>query len=178
MKVERYTIAEFAELLGISKQAVYKRLEKDLSPFVVVEDGKKYILADALKPRAEEPKKKTKAEQAVSASFLLEQIAEKDRLIQQQQETIKQQGEQIKTLEEHAIEQAKATTAILQEQQELQRNYQILLAQNRLLDSSTDETTIEPTVEEVVEEKVETEKEQGELVPKKKRRWWQRKKKG
>ena len=48
-KEELLTIQEFADRVGITPQAVYKRLDKDdLKPFVQIIDNKKYISPDAL----------------------------------------------------------------------------------------------------------------------------------
>ena len=47
--MKKYTVAEFAEILGISKQAVYKRIQtKKMKPFVIYEKGKTYIEETAI----------------------------------------------------------------------------------------------------------------------------------
>lgn len=43
-----YSVAETAEKLQISKQAVYKRLTTDLKTSLIILDGKKYIKADVI----------------------------------------------------------------------------------------------------------------------------------
>lgn len=43
-----YSVAETAEKLQISKQAVYKRLTTDLKTSLIVLDGKRYIKADVI----------------------------------------------------------------------------------------------------------------------------------
>ena len=45
---EFYTVAEFADRAGITTQAVYQRLQKDLGKYCKVESGRKIISADAL----------------------------------------------------------------------------------------------------------------------------------
>jgi hypothetical protein len=45
---EFYTVAEFAERAGITTQAVYQRLQKDLGKYCKVESGRKMISSDAL----------------------------------------------------------------------------------------------------------------------------------
>jgi CRISPR/Cas system CMR subunit Cmr4 (Cas7 group RAMP superfamily) len=45
---EFYTVAEFAERAGITTQAVYQRLQKDLGKYCKVESGRKMISAEAL----------------------------------------------------------------------------------------------------------------------------------
>ena len=42
-----YTIDEFANRLGISKQAAYKKISRNLSSFCKWENGRKYISEDA-----------------------------------------------------------------------------------------------------------------------------------
>ena len=45
---EFYTVAEFADRTGITTQAVYQRLQKDLGKYCKVESGRKMISSDAL----------------------------------------------------------------------------------------------------------------------------------
>lgn len=45
---EYLNIKEFSKEVGLSKQAIYQRLEKDLKPFVKVENRVKYIKTAAL----------------------------------------------------------------------------------------------------------------------------------
>ena len=43
------TVAEFAEAIGVSKQAVYKRLRnKDIEKYIIEKDGVKYISVSAI----------------------------------------------------------------------------------------------------------------------------------
>ena len=50
MSSKYLSIADFAETAGISKQAVYQRLNTEsLKPFIAIVDGKKAISSDALK---------------------------------------------------------------------------------------------------------------------------------
>ena len=53
------SVAEYAEMFGISTQAVYKRMKTHLQPFVVVIAKKKYIDISALElepqPATEQP---------------------------------------------------------------------------------------------------------------------------
>lgn len=42
------TVREFAQAAGVSIQAVYQRLDKDLSSYLKAENGRKYIHSDAL----------------------------------------------------------------------------------------------------------------------------------
>ena len=49
MKNELLTVQEFADVAGISKQAVYKALNNKLKPFVQLVDGKKMLKNQALR---------------------------------------------------------------------------------------------------------------------------------
>lgn len=88
MKNENHiTVSEYAAIKGISKQAVYKRLNNSLKQFLIVVDGKKYIDRAALSE--EENQKLNEVEQPFEQPFnnhfqpLLEsQIAEKDKVIE------------------------------------------------------------------------------------------------
>ncbi|MGN0730804.1 MAG: hypothetical protein ACI4MA_02720 [Treponema sp.] len=48
MEKKYYTVAEFAEKIGVSRQAVYKSIDKKLNSYVKEVDGKKYIDKSAL----------------------------------------------------------------------------------------------------------------------------------
>jgi transcriptional regulator with XRE-family HTH domain len=48
VKNELLTIQEFADAAGVSKQAIYKRLNNQLKPFVQLVDGKKMLSNKAL----------------------------------------------------------------------------------------------------------------------------------
>jgi DNA-binding transcriptional MerR regulator len=50
------TVSEFAKEAGISKQAVYSRLNKGLNKFVQVVDGKKMLKSEALQEYLEQGK--------------------------------------------------------------------------------------------------------------------------
>ena len=45
---EYITVSQYAEIKGISKQAVYKRLNNTLQPFLIVVESRKYIHINAL----------------------------------------------------------------------------------------------------------------------------------
>lgn len=50
-KQDLFTIKEYAEKVGITQQAVYKRIKSSLFEYVVEVDGQKYIKAEALSER-------------------------------------------------------------------------------------------------------------------------------
>ena len=151
------SVAEFAEAAGVSVQAVYKRLKRDLAPFTDIRDNRTVISVAALelfngskplnteKPGESKPDKETVA-------FLMTQLAEKDKLIAQQQAMISSQAEEIQGLHSHIIEQSVAQTEILRKQAQLQENFQILLAQNQklMLGGSTVESVEQPVEQPVV----------------------------
>lgn len=86
---ELLTVSEYAKIKGISKQAVYKRLNNQLQPFLIVVESRKYIHINALSP--EEQARLSAVEQPVeqqlnnhfqpSANLLEQQLAEKDSTI-------------------------------------------------------------------------------------------------
>lgn len=133
MRKEFYTVAEFAALCNISKQAVYQKLNTTLKDFVKVENGKKLISAKALPPDfkkqifnalvkdierqypiVEEDK------QSDFTAFLMAQIEEKDKQIEALQKEV---SETNKTIANLTVE----LTEITKQAQELNRNNQILL---------------------------------------------------
>ena len=95
-EVEYYTAQEFADLAGVSKQAVYQRVKKDLVAYTVKRDGITLISAEALplvgvKGKVDQPEQvkfaeeKTEVEQAV--------IQEDGKLIQEVDKEVKKKSE-------------------------------------------------------------------------------------
>lgn len=160
MKDEIYlSIADFAEAAGVSKQAVYKRLKKDLGALSKVEGGKTLIAASAINlfTQAKASAAAETKENAFASSFLLAQLAEKDNTIKQQQATIEALTEQLNGLQAHIIAQSASITDILQKQSKLQENFQILLGQQQKQLQESSLTTEQP-VEQPIEQPVETPK--------------------
>ncbi len=85
MNEEKYlSIKEFAAKAGISTQAIYQRLAKDLQPYLKSEKGKKTISSEALKlfDTGEQTPELTSELQTILNTLQL-QLAEKDKQINQ-----------------------------------------------------------------------------------------------
>lgn len=162
------SVAEFANLIGVSKQAVYKRLkDNEIRKYCKVIDGKQCIAKEAMSLfGVAQPAKRPEQEQATgtvpgaektrgeNVDFLLEQIREKDALILNQQSTIEQQVVQLKELQTHIMEQSYTLAQMLDKQMKLQENYQILIAQQQRLTaggSTGQEQDIQPVEQPVVQ---------------------------
>lgn len=78
-KDDLITVKEVSELLGISKQAIYKRMTKDFQPYVVEVENQKYLKHDVLKC-FQSTKQSTKVEQTTGLKPLekMIQILEKE----------------------------------------------------------------------------------------------------
>lgn len=107
MSNENYlTVAEYAAAKHITKQAVYKQLNKGLKQFLVVVDGQKFIDKAALGDSVETELNKGEQpfEQPLNNQiqpFLQAQIEEKDRTIERllrQIESLSQQNERLTDL--------------------------------------------------------------------------------
>ena len=126
MKKEFYTVSEFANICGISKQAVYKRLNNSLKEFLKVENGQKLISAAALSifegqvVEQQVKQQVNEVEQQGLISFLQKQIEEKDKQIEAFQNQVNSLNNLISSL---TLE----LTEITKQSQELNRNNQILL---------------------------------------------------
>ena len=123
------TIAEFAEIVGVSKQAVYKRIARDLEPYVKTIDGSKRIsLAATALFQSSSPVDSNQCSQQEpepgNVSYLLKLLESKDKIIAQQ-------AEQIKDLQSQLFKQADSLTEILKTQTRLQENFQVLLGQQQ-----------------------------------------------
>lgn len=157
MNKEFLTVAEYAEIKGISKQRVYQLLNKGLKPFVQVVEGRKVIDIRALSAEELKP-----IEQGVDPHLnkglntnnqeleVLQQALEilKGQLEVKDQQIAELQRENA-TKDRHIQEQATELARLLSQSQELQRNNQLLLAQKTQTES---EPQPEPEVEEVLTE--------------------------
>jgi AcrR family transcriptional regulator len=96
------TVAQLAQAAGVSKQAVYKRLSKDLAQYVTTIDGQKYIdpTAVALFSPAPCAGNDTLLVDALQAQIdtLTAQLAEKDRQIDRLQTIVEAQTQAIAQL--------------------------------------------------------------------------------
>lgn len=134
MENDYVSIADFAELVGVSKQAIYKRLKKDdIKPHIKMIDKKVYLSISACELFNVEPQK---AKQQVNEtqkpeqdndiiSYLKEQIAKKDKIIEDLQASL--------------IQQSQTLTEIVSKQNELQNNFQVLLARFSYLPAPKEE---------------------------------------
>ena len=136
------TLKECAASLGVSVQAVYKRLNKGLSKFVVEVEGQKYIKVEALselEPKVEQPVEQPKQPQVESdVSKLIDTLTQTIELLQGQ---LSIKDSQIKDLNDR-LEQALNNTA--------QSHYIAAQAQVQALESGepTEETAATTTPEE------------------------------
>lgn len=144
--MEYVTIKEFSEQVGVSVQAVYQRLNKDLKPFVKVVDGKKML---SIKAKDLYSIKKDKSELLntlnATLNVLTEQLKEKDK--------------QISELNKR-----------LSEAMELNRNNQILISKQQNLQLREPETINQETNQE----KEETKKERKSVLTEIRRKLWKR----
>lgn len=120
------TISEYAEIKGISKQAVYKQLNNKLNNFVSTIGKVKYISITALSEEEQQQlnNKLNEVEQQLNNDIQLlleEQIAEKDKTIERLLGQIESLQRQNDTLTENIQKQNETLTELL-------RNSQVLLA--------------------------------------------------
>lgn len=133
-----FSVAEFADAVGISKQAVYKRINKDLVPYVQELDGRKVIKKEAIAlfQPVEQPKNEIEqlvvqsnetVEQPDTLRILQKQLEKAQQEKEQQRETIQSLLSQLQQAQEHIISQSAKMADIVEKQNALQENYQILL---------------------------------------------------
>ncbi len=146
MKTEYITVAEFAKLAGISRQAVYSKLDKmdcqELDKIIRIEKAgkqdRKLISTNALqlfekkeicKPDCQVDSKEDKVIDSIIDS-LTAQLQTKDQQLQARDKTIEDLSRQIEqlqsqnsTLSNSLIDQGKELTRLLDQQQQLQAMY-------------------------------------------------------
>lgn len=124
------TVKDFANLAGVSTQAIYQRIDKDLKGFVKVENGKKLILMAALEffkckkenqvacqetenylKNNEDQHKKYASDFKEILELLQSQLVKKDEQLAEKDKQIAEKDRQLKDL----------TTALINEQQSAQQ---------------------------------------------------------
>ena len=136
---DKITVSQYAKIRGVSAQSVYKRLTTSLQPFLIVDNGKKYISVLALSiPEKENlstvdndlKQPLPTVDNPPENAFLMEQIHEKD--------------EQIKSLFKQIDEERERSRELMRllenSQQQLQNSqYLLLQAQNNNLPTPKEE---------------------------------------
>lgn len=130
--MELLTIADFAEKAEVTVQAVYSRLKKDLAPYLIEENGIKYLKQDALS--LFKSNQRLKENQKIKA--LQTKVEELETLVESL------------TADKLALTEKLAANndtllKILSQQTQQQENYQLLIAQVQ-----TSLTKLLPSVEE------------------------------
>lgn len=133
MKGNEYlSIKEFAELVGLSKQAIYQRLEKDLKQFVKVENGFKSINTEALELFALNDSIKVESVEMLenTDNILLESVKESIKALKQQLEIKDKQIAELTTAlinEQHSAQQAHALHAGTMQQKAIEGKTKVRL---------------------------------------------------
>ena len=135
------SVAEFARSASIDKREVYKRIDKELAEYIKKDNGRIEVSADALKffdgsvttsqldtvSKKEEPPQETTRNDKETVKSLEATIAEKSNqisLLQLQNEKLEEQKKESKELTDKLLK-------LLEQEQELNRNSQLLLAQSQ-----------------------------------------------
>ena len=123
MKKDLLTIKEFAEAVGQTQQAIYKQLNKRLTNFVVLENGQKYIKAEAVGMYVEQQENNncsTVQQQFNNKLNGAEQLIEaKNEQIKTLQSELEEKNRQIKFLQDQLAD----ITAALKASQSIQALY-------------------------------------------------------
>ena len=135
MGKEYLTVAEYAEIKGISKQTVYNQLKKDLKDYLIVVEGKKCIKTEVfnlfqsnLNQKFEKDFQDFQPKFETVETILKAQIEDKDRLI----ERLLEQADTLQAQNANLTEQIGKLTELL-------NNSQVLLAveKNRYIEQET-----------------------------------------
>lgn len=114
MNEEYISIAEFAKRAGVSHQAIYKRLDKDLQPWLQVANGKKSLNIKALE-LFESEKSATDSTEVATIKLLQKSIDLLEKELAIKNEQIKSRDSQIEALSERL----KESHILLDQQQHL-----------------------------------------------------------
>ena len=92
MNKEYLSISEFAEIAGVTTQAIYKRLQTDLKDYATELKGRKVLKAEALRLFTDKEEKQPSANELQQVVELLkEQLRAKDEQIQRLQSALELQ---------------------------------------------------------------------------------------
>ncbi len=100
MNDEILTIKQFAELAGVTQQAVYKQLNNKLKNYIVIVDGKKRLKKAGLKEFSDKPGQKifSTVEQQDNNQFKT-LLSQNQQIIDMLQQELKEKNEQIAELQ-------------------------------------------------------------------------------
>lgn len=159
MKDELLTIKEFAARAGISRQAVYQKLDGKLSAYVVIVNGKKMLdkraldieninktitetCGDTCKPVKRESDNKDNQCKQIDIEWLTAELDRKDKLLKRLEEKIDKKDAEITKLNDALIDALDKAHRLTDQQQQLQQ-----LMQTRLLDAPLVEAAATPEPE-------------------------------
>ena len=142
---EFYTVAEFAERAGITTQAVYQRLQKDLGKYCKVESGRKMISAEALELFCGD-KQGDSAETSGVSGVIEEQAAVIADIKEEMLAMLKDENARLASENAKLIEMLQAERKLVQEKDEM-----IASLTNRLADMVNDSNNIAKQALEAVE---------------------------
>lgn len=103
MSADTLSIKEVAEIVGISTQAIYQRLDKDLKNYLIIENGKKRLKTSVMSDVFAKNSKPTCKESSVHPDkgiidFFQSQLQEKDTQLRSKDIQLQEKDDQIKQL--------------------------------------------------------------------------------
>ena len=127
MNKELYTVSEFAKIAGVSKQAVYSRLDKGLKQFVQKVDGQKMLKKEALQLYDKQEVEQSNSSNLSTLDLLSKTIESLQRQLEEKDKQIERLTEALVIEQQHAS-QAQALHAgtihqALEEKKEPKQNF-------------------------------------------------------
>lgn len=127
MNKELYTVAEFAKIAGVSKQAVYSRLDKGLKQFIQKVDGQKMLKKEALQLYDKQEVEQSNSSNLSTLDLLSKTIESLQRQLEEKDKQIERLTEALIIEQQHAS-QAQALHAgtihqALEEKKEPKQNF-------------------------------------------------------
>ena len=138
MSKEYLTVKEVAEKVGVSYQAIYKRLNSTLKEYVEEVEGRKVLRSEVLREFDNKKKSTVKDDvqptfnpSSTSSSSLEEEykrINERnEKMIDDLRAQLREKDDQIKKQSDHIIDLSNKIAELFDNNQKLQLNYQLLL---------------------------------------------------
>lgn len=127
MKKDYLTVNELANILNISKQAIYQRIKSDLSKYVINSDSKIKLLSKDILNEFNSVDKVI--DKDIEIELLKEKLNSKDELINNYKEQINLFNKIINAQTEERRETNAKLLQLIEQNNELNKNNQILIAQ-------------------------------------------------
>ncbi len=143
-----FTIKEFADIVGISTQAVYQRLDKDLKDYYNVIDGKKYLDKNVLSLFKDTIQKNDGENGFDMNSYLQTENDTLNRKVKALQDTISNKEQELLQLKQDSQELTNKLTTLSEQMEAIKRDN--IIKDNKISELITEKQSIQDALSEAI----------------------------